>query len=135
MGQSLTDMQSFEMGRVRKTPKDGKGPYYGATAEHLEAYKEEFHRRNGEDRDPLLSETDETAVVLSGHGKSHGRYALLNNVIKPAVKYTELRASSTTRESMANPSRAWWPTQSKEEEVSIFLLFILFLNFYRAWLC
>ena len=133
MGQSLTDMQSFEMARVRKVPKDGKGRYYGTIEENLKAYKE-FHQRNGEDRDPLLCETDETAVVLSGHGKPHGRHELLDTVIKPSVKLTELRASNTTRESMANPSRAMRPTQSKEQEVSIFLLFILFLSFYRAWL-
>jgi hypothetical protein len=133
MKQPVSYMKAFKLGRVRKKPKEGKGPYYGNTEENLVAYEDEFCVRHGEDSNPIEEKTDETAVVVSGHSKKHGRHKILNGVIQPTMSYAQVRASSTSA-SMANPTRAR-PSGSSQHDVSIFLLFILFLTFFPGWLC
>lgn len=125
----ISHIEAWSLGRVRKDPKKGESPYYGKSEEHLTNYKASFIERNPPGVDPIASETDETAMVMSAHGRPHGRSGVLDGVFQPAISYVQLRTSSTGA-SAANPSRAR-PSRSKEEEVSIspFILVHTFLSF------
>lgn len=114
----ISDLKAWELGRVRKKPKKGEGKYYGRSGDHLTAYEGEFHRRNGEHPNPIESKTDETAVVVSRHGKPHGRHPLLNAVIQPTITYSQVRSSSTSA-STTNPTRAR-RSRSREEDDAYF---------------
>lgn len=110
----ISHIEAWSLGRVRKDPKKGESPYYGKSEEHLTNYKASFIERNPPGVDPIASETDETAMVMSAHGRPHGRSGVLDGVFQPAISYVQLRTSSTGA-SAANPSRAR-PSRSKEEE-------------------
>ena len=43
--------------------------------------------------DPLEQETDETALILSGHGMQHGRPRVLCAVVRPERTLTQVKAT------------------------------------------
>ena len=68
--------------------------YYGKAKEDLDNYCGTFQRLHPEvDNNPMREEVDENTVVLSGHGRKHGRNRVLEKVVSPASSFTRLRAT------------------------------------------
>ena len=121
----LSHMESWKLARARSKRKDDESEYYGNTEKNLESYSESFTQLHpGSDvADPILCDTDETAVVAI-RPKYHGRYPCLDGVITPAVSYTRLRASNPSPSGSTGRSH---PSLASQHAVSISLL-IFFLS-------
>ncbi|KAM0852469.1 hypothetical protein ACQ4PT_051736 [Festuca glaucescens] len=51
---------------------------------------------HGEDSEPLSQPLDETAVMISGTGKRHGRFRILDALVESSTTLTRVRATSTS---------------------------------------
>jgi hypothetical protein len=79
------------MAHQKKKLVEGKVEYYGNAPEKIEKYSEMFKKLHGEDSDPLSQPLDETAVMISGGGKPHGRTSILYAVHKPTITLPRIR--------------------------------------------
>jgi hypothetical protein len=106
-GAPVTPIVAWQKGKQKKELKvPGEDPYYGKTTQDLNAYKTAFTGLHPETDDPLQEEVDDTAVIVAGVGKPHGRYRILNAVLTPTTSLTRVRATSTSS-SPAIPPRPW----------------------------
>ncbi|KAK1685633.1 hypothetical protein QYE76_046481 [Lolium multiflorum] len=64
--------------------------------------------RHPEVDDPLRIPTDAESLVLSGHGRPHGRFPFLNKAVKPtpATSYTRLKHTLTADSPQPRPRPA-----------------------------
>jgi hypothetical protein len=94
-----TDMQVWLAMRV--APPDLREPqpalplFYGNTAEDFSSYSSTLQGFHPEVEDPAAVEVDETPVIVSGRGRQHGRYRILNAVIQPTTTLTRVKATLT----------------------------------------
>jgi hypothetical protein len=96
-----TDMQVWLA--MRLAPPDLREPqpalplFYGNTAEDFSSYSSTLQGFHPEVDDPAAVEVDETSMIVSGHGRQHGRYHILNAVIlQPTTTLTRVKATITT---------------------------------------
>jgi hypothetical protein len=94
-----TDMQVCLA--MRLAPLDLSEPqpalplYYDNTAEDFSSYSGTLQGFHPEVDDPTVVEVDETFVIVSGRGRQHGRYHILNAVIQPTTTLTRVKATLT----------------------------------------
>jgi hypothetical protein len=74
--------------KKKKITEEGEDPYYDKTTSDLSEYMMAFKDLHGQDSQPLQEEVDETAVIVSGIGRRHGRYRILDSVIEPTTTLT-----------------------------------------------
>ena len=77
-------------------PQPSLPEYFGTSAEDLSLYCETMKGFHPEVDDPIQEETDETSVIVAGHGKQHGRLRILNSVLRPTTSLTRIRATITS---------------------------------------
>ena len=96
-GEQHTDMLTWKKMKQKKLdlnePQPSLPKYYGRAESDLNAYCKTFQELYPEVDDPLQQETDETAVILSGHGLEHGRPCVLSSVLRPARTFTQIKAT------------------------------------------
>jgi hypothetical protein len=94
-----TDMQMWLAMRLAppelREPQPALPLYYGNTAEDLSSYFDTLKGFHPEVDDPTAVEVDETSVIVSGRGRQHGRYRILNTVIQPITTLTRVKATLT----------------------------------------
>ena len=95
-GQDIPDVLVWKEAHKKKVVERGMDPYYGTTSRDLEEYASEFKKLHGEDSEPLSQPLDETAVMISGTGKKHGRLRILDAVVESTTTLTRIRATSTS---------------------------------------
>nr|XP_051229177.1 uncharacterized protein LOC127346982 [Lolium perenne] len=105
--------------------------YYGNAKAAKEDYCDMVKSRHPEVDDPLSIPVDEESLVLSGHGRPHGRFPWLNKAVKPthSTSYTRLKHTLTADSPQPRPR----PARPPAYDVS-FLIFILFPVFLPTWL-
>ncbi|KAM0840276.1 hypothetical protein ACQ4PT_059769 [Festuca glaucescens] len=116
-GQEIPRIQVWQAAHKKKELVEGKVVYYGKTEESVDSYKKAFKSLHGEDSDPLSEPFDEMAVMISGHGKPHGRTSILNEA-RMTEAYEQLQeefqhkmheyevANSASREHMQEQTKA-----------------------------
>ncbi|KAM0835356.1 hypothetical protein ACQ4PT_062987 [Festuca glaucescens] len=103
-GKPLTKLGAWKMSHKKtKVDKHGEEQYYGKSGTYLQNYETAFKKLHGEDSQPLEEEVDETAVIVSGLGKPHGRHRILDGVIAPTTTLAQVRASSTSSSQLIPP--------------------------------
>ena len=90
--------------------------YYGSSEEDLRNYCQTFQAFHPEVEDPLEEETDETSLVLSGHGLQHGRLRVLHKKVKPTSSFMRIKATLPADGPPIPPPRQ--PRQSTSTDVS-----------------
>jgi hypothetical protein len=118
MKMPLSDVKSWQLSHERKNPTKGQSKYYGNAGANLDSYCRVYRDMHGEDSDPMVDEVDSTAVIMSGHGKEHGRYSILDTVIQPSTCLTQLRASNPSGTTTSQARRSGY--RHHEDDVSIF---------------
>jgi hypothetical protein len=94
-----TDMQVWLA--MRLAPPDLSEPqpalplYYDNTAEDFSFYSDTLQGFHPEVDDPAVVEVEETSVIVSGRGRQHGCYRVLNAVIQPTTTLTRVKATLT----------------------------------------
>jgi hypothetical protein len=92
-----TDMQVWLA--MSLAPPDLREPqpslplFYGNTAEDFSLYLSTLQGFLLEVDDPAAVKVDETSMIVSGRGRQHGHYHILNAVIQPTM--TLMRAKAT----------------------------------------
>jgi len=97
-GEVSSQLQSWQAMKEKKRdlskPQPQLPEYYNNADKHLERYCTTFQSFNPEvDDDPLSHEVDERSMVLSGHGRPHGRDLFLQNVARPSMSFTQAKAT------------------------------------------
>jgi hypothetical protein len=132
-GVVLHDAQIYDMMRTKQKPNPAlpQPQYYGNAKAAKEDYCDMVKSRHPEVDDPLSIPVDEESLVLSGHGRPHGRFPFLNKAVKPtpATSYTRLKHTLTADSPQPRPR----PARPPAYDVS-FLIFILFPVFLPTWL-
>jgi hypothetical protein len=95
-GQDIPDFLVWKEAHKKKEVVAGTNPYYGTTTHDLEEYSSEFKRLHGEDSEPLPQPLDSTAVMISGTGKRHGCFRILDALVESSTTLTRVRATSTS---------------------------------------
>jgi len=106
-------MMVFDAMRMDKKARDLSLPqpqlpmYYGHAGENIENYCETVQKRHPHVERPMLEETDEESLLLSGGGLPHGRLPCLNAKVKPTLttSYTRLKASLPSDSTLIPPRR------------------------------
>jgi hypothetical protein len=95
-GGPVTDINVWKKMKMKKAKQPG-GPdeYYGTAGEDLDVYRSTFEGYHPEVEDPFEEEIDETALIVAGHGKQHGRHRILDAVISPTTSLTRIKATHT----------------------------------------
>jgi hypothetical protein len=94
-----TDMQVWLA--MRLAPPDLREPqpslplFYGNTAEDFSLYLSTLQGFLLEVDDPAAVEVDETSMIVSGRGRQHGHYRILNAVIQPTTTLMRVKATLT----------------------------------------
>uniref|UniRef100_A0ACD5WRS6 Uncharacterized protein n=1 Tax=Avena sativa TaxID=4498 RepID=A0ACD5WRS6_AVESA len=78
----------------KKDPKPNEDPYYGSTSETMSNYSSRFIELYGPDSQPLQEPVDETAVMLAGCSRPHGRLKILNAVPPSTTTLTRIKATT-----------------------------------------
>ncbi|KAM0861342.1 hypothetical protein ACQ4PT_045956 [Festuca glaucescens] len=113
-GQEIPRIQVWQAAHKKKELVEGKVVYYGKTEESVDSYKKAFKSLHGEDSDPLSEPFDEMAVMISGHGKPHGRTSILNEVHKPTITLPRIR-NMTSSSGVCMPPRPRRLTQTSDD--------------------
>ena len=124
-GQEIPRIQVWQAAHKKKELVEGKVVYYGKTEESVDSYKKAFKSLHGEDSDPLSEPFDEMAVMISGHGKPHGRTSILNEVHKPTITLPRIR-NMTSSSGVCMPPRPRRSTQTSDD-----VSFLSFLSSFR----
>lgn len=124
-GQEIPRIQVWQAAHKKKELVEGKVVYYGKTDDYMDSYKKAFKSLHGEDSDPLSEPLDEMAVMISGHGKPHGRISILNEVHKPTISLPRVR-NMTSSSGVCMPPRPRRSTQTSDD-----VSFLSFLSSFR----
>ncbi|XP_071681354.1 uncharacterized protein [Lolium perenne] len=121
-GVVLHDAQIYDMMRQKQKPNPAlpQPQYYGNAKAAKEDYCDMVLSRHPEVDDPLSIPIDEESLVLSGHGRPHGRFPFLNKVVKPtpATSYTRLKHTLTADSPQPRPRPARPPAYDPEFEAA-----------------
>ncbi|KAM0861891.1 hypothetical protein ACQ4PT_045590 [Festuca glaucescens] len=109
-GQDIPDIQVWQTAH-KKELVGGEVSYYGMTSQDLKEYTSVFKSLHGEDSDPLSQPLDETAVMISGKGREHGRIRILDAVHKPTTTLPRIR-HTTSSSGVCMPPRPRCSTQT-----------------------
>jgi hypothetical protein len=94
-----TDMQVWLAMRLAlpdlSEPQPALALYYGNTAEDFSSYSGTLQGFHPEVDDHAAVEVDETSMIISGHGRQHSRYRILNAVIQPTTTLMRVKATLT----------------------------------------
>jgi len=126
----LHPLKALQLARQQKIPDanpNSQAPLYASTQASLDAYGEEMRAIHGEDVNIFSEPVDPTAVVLAGGGKPHGRYSLIDSVIKTTASISQLRATGTSSGSSGISSRAH-PRRASTVELQVRFFSIHFLS-------
>ena len=109
-GVVLHDAQIYDMMRTKQKPNPAlpQPQYYGNAKAAKEDYCDMVKSRHPEVDDPLSIPVDEESLVLSGHGRPHGRFPFLNKAVKPthSTSYTRLKHTLTADSPQPRPRPA-----------------------------
>ena len=86
-------------------PQPSLPEYFGSSQEDLLSYCSTVQAFYPEVDDPIHEETDETSLILSGHGRQHGRLRILEKVAKPTTSLTRIKATLTANDPPVLPPR------------------------------
>ena len=118
-GEQLSDMSTWKKMKQKKLdlsePQPSLPKYYGTAETDLDAYCTTFSELYPEVDDPLEQETDETALILSGHGMEHGRPRVLSAVVRPGRTLTQVKATIPAGTTIPPPRQ---PRQSRDVSLS-----------------
>ncbi|KAK1653185.1 hypothetical protein QYE76_070990 [Lolium multiflorum] len=121
-GVVLHDAQIYDMMRTKKKPNPAlpQPQYYGNAKAAKEDYCDMVKSRHPEVDDPLSIPVDEESLVLSGHGRPHGRFPWLNKAVKPthSTSYTRLKHTLTADSPQPRPRPARPPAYDPEFEAA-----------------
>ena len=96
-GEEVHDIAVWQRMKMKKPDLEKPQPqlpeYFGSSEEDLRSYCSTVQGFYPELDDPIHAETDETSLILSGHGRQHGRLRVLNAVVKPTTSFTRLKAT------------------------------------------
>ena len=127
-GEVSTHLQSWQKMKEKKRdltkPQPQFPEYYGKADKALDSYSTTFQSFHPEVEDPLSQEVDGRAIVLSGHGRPHGRNRLLDRVVRPDMTLTQAKATLPVGSTLIPPRPE--PRRSTSTDVSFLLIFILF---------
>lgn len=105
----VSDLLAWKKMKEKKPNLDEPQPslpeYFGTAADDIDLYCSTFRGMHPEVDDPIREETDERALVMASHGREHGRYRILNAVVKPTMSLTRVRATHTADLPPIAPSR------------------------------
>jgi hypothetical protein len=97
LGVEVTDLTAWQRMKMKKPdlqqPQPSLPEYYGSAESDLRTYVETVQSLHPEVDDPLVEETDEASLILSGGGMPHGRLRVLSAVTRPTTSLTRLRAT------------------------------------------
>ena len=99
-------------------PQPALPEYYGTAEEDLQNYCSTVQAFYPEADDPIQEETDETSLILSGHGRQHGRLRVLEKVAKPTAGLTRVKATLPAGSPPIPPPRQ--PRRSTSADVSFY---------------
>ena len=95
--EEVHDMAVWQKMKIKKPDLEKPQPqlpeYFGSSEEGLRSYCSTVHGFYSELDDPIHAETDETSLILSGHGRQHSRLRVLNAVVKPTTSFTRIKAT------------------------------------------
>ena len=108
-GEVSSELQSWKKMKEKKRdlskPQPQLPEYYNNANENLERYSTTFQSFHPEVDDPLSQEVDERSMVLSGHGRPHGRNLFLQNVVRPSMSFTQAKATLPDGSPLIAPRR------------------------------
>jgi hypothetical protein len=113
-GKNIPELQVWKAAHKKKELVGGKVAYYGNAPEKINKYTETFKKLHGEDSDPLSQPLDETAVMISGGGKPHGRTSILYAVHKPTITLPRIR-HITSSSDVCMPPRPRCSTKTSDD--------------------
>ncbi|KAM0901749.1 hypothetical protein ACQ4PT_019762 [Festuca glaucescens] len=113
-GHEIPEIQVWQSTHKKKDLVGGEVANYGKVTESMKNYTEVFKSLHGEDSDPLSQPLNETAVMISGRGKPHGRTSILSAVHKPATTLPRIRYI-TLSSGVCMPPRPWRSTQTSND--------------------
>ncbi|XP_071681863.1 uncharacterized protein [Lolium perenne] len=121
-GVVLHDAQIYDMMRTKQKPNPAlpQPQYYGNAKAAKEDYCDMVKSRHPEVDDPLSIPVDEESLVLSGHGRPHGRFPWLNKAVKPthSTSYTRLKHTLTADSPQPRPRPARPPAYDPDFEAA-----------------
>ncbi|XP_071684935.1 uncharacterized protein [Lolium perenne] len=121
-GVVLHDAQIYDMMRTTQKPNPAlpQPPYYGNAKAAKEDYRDMVKSRHPEVDDPLSIPVDEESLVLSGHGRPHGRFPWMNKAVKPthSTSYTRLKHTLTADSPQPRPRPARPPAYDPDFEAA-----------------
>ncbi|XP_071681606.1 uncharacterized protein [Lolium perenne] len=93
---------------------------YGNAKAAKEDYCDMVKSRHPEVDDPLSIPVDEESLVLSGHGRPHGRFPWMNKAVKPthSTSYTRLKHTLTADSPQPRPRPARPPAYDPDFEAA-----------------
>lgn len=98
LGQPLTEMAAWQKMKLKtdwSKPQPSLPEYFGTTEEDLDQYCSVFKDIHPETEDPIQEETDETALMIAGHGREHGRNRILGARPPTHRTLTQIKATLT----------------------------------------
>jgi len=121
-GSVSTSLQSWRKMKQKKQDESGPRPlnkpeYYGTAEQDLTSYSVTLKALRPEVEDAESEEVDHRAMVLSGHGRPHGRNRILHNVVEPAMSFTQAKATLPEGSSIVPPRQQ--PRRSTSTDVSL----------------
>ncbi|KAK1620517.1 hypothetical protein QYE76_026034 [Lolium multiflorum] len=121
-GVVLHDAQIYDMMRTKQKPNPAlpQPQYYGNAKAAKEDYCDMVKSRHPEVDDPLSIPVDEESLVLSGHGRPHGRFPWMNKAVKPthSTSYTRLKHTLTADSPQPRPRPARPPAYDPDFEAA-----------------
>jgi len=111
LGRPVSSYEAWDSMRQKKPdlsqPQPSPAEYYGTAEKDGANYISAFSGFNPEVEDPRSADTDERALVVSGHGRQHGRLRVLDRVTPrtPALSLTRINATLTADDPAIPPPR------------------------------
>lgn len=98
-GQPLTEMAAWQKMKLKtdlSKPQPSLPEYFGTVEEDLDQYCSVFKDIHPETEDPIQEEADETALMIAGHDREHGRNRIIGARPPTHRTLTQIKATLTT---------------------------------------